>query len=139
MPTGELFINGIDAYTEYGISMESSALSVLMTPPPNKEYMENKSRQEHGKRVVNSNPKVEERDLSLAIHLKARSKDDFIEKYSKFCDVLAGGELDIRTKYEPHKVYRTYYVNCTQFTEYRMGLAKFTLKLNEPNPMNRNM
>ena len=138
MPKGELYINGLDAYTEYGLSMESSGLSVLMAPPPNKEYIENKSRQEHGKRVVVSNPRIDERELNLPVHIKASSRESFIEKYVKLCDLLAGGKIEIKTIYEPSKVYRTNYISCTQFSEYRMGLARFTLKLNEPNPTNRN-
>ena len=137
MPKGELFINGVDAYEEYGISMQSSGLSALMAPPPNKEVIENKSRQEHGKRIVNNNPKVDEREITLPIHITARTRYDFFSKYEKFCNVLAQGKLDISTTYQPNVVYRTIYQSCTQFAEYRLGLAKFTLKLNEPNPMNR--
>lgn len=44
MPQEELFINGKDAYTTWGISMDDTALSALMTPAPNKEFIENKSR-----------------------------------------------------------------------------------------------
>lgn len=137
MPKGELFINGVDAYTEYGVSMQSSGLSALMTPPPNKEVIENKSRQEHGKRVINSNPKIDERDLTLPIHITAKSKEDFLTKYGKFCEVLATGSLEISTSYQSEVVYRTIYLSCSQFAEYRLGLAKFTLRLNEPNPSNR--
>lgn len=139
MPKGELFINGVDAFLEYGMSLESSGLSALMTPPPNKELIENKSRQEHGKRVLGNNSKIDERDVSLPFHLTAINRDEFAEKYSKLCQLLANGRLDINTKYEPNKVYRMNYISCTQFAEYRMGLAKFTLKLNEPNPINRNV
>ena len=46
---GELFINGKDAYLEWGIGLENGALLTLMTPPPNKDLIENKSRLEHGK------------------------------------------------------------------------------------------
>ena len=138
MPVGELYINGMDAFTEYGMSMESSALSSLMTPPPNKEFIENKSRKENGKRVVTSNPMVDERELSLQFHIKANGKSDFMAKYSKLCDVLASGTLEISTSYQQGVVYRMIYVSCTQFSEYRLGMAKFTLRLNEPNPTNRN-
>lgn len=139
MPKGELYINGVDVYEEYGVSMESSGLSALMTPPPNKEVIENKSRQEHGKRIVNSNPKVDERELSLPIHLKASGRDDFLSKYAKFCSLLSQGNLEIKTGYQPDIVYRCIYLNCSQFAEYRLGLAKFTLRLNEPNPANRSI
>lgn len=137
MPVGELYFNDLDTYTEYGLSMTTGGLSALMTPPPNKELIENKSRLEHGKRVVVENVKVDERDLSLPVHITAKSKDDFLSKYSKLCTLLAGGKIEIKTKYEQNKVYRVNYISCTQFSEYRMGMAKFTLKLNEPNPMNR--
>ena len=138
MPLGELYINGDDAFAEYGMSMESSALSSLMTPPPSKEFIENKSRLENGKRVVTSNPMVDERELSLQFHIKANGKSDFLVKYSKLCDVLASGVLEISTSYQQGVVYRMIYVSCTQFSEYRLGMAKFTLRLNEPNPTNRN-
>lgn len=139
MPVGELFFNDIDTYTEYGLSMTSGGLSALMTPPPNKELIENKSRLEHGKRVVVDNVKVDERDLTLPVHITAKSKEDFLAKYSKLCAIFSSGKIDIRTKYEPTVVYRTIYLNCTQYSEYRGQMAKFSLKLNEPNPTNRSL
>ena len=137
MPKGELFINGKDAYIEYGLSMQTSGLSSLMTPVPNKEYIQNKSRQEHGKRVIVSDPKLDERDLSLSVHITSKTKEDFLSKYSRFCDVLAKGSIEISTVYQPDIVYRMNYVSCSQFSEFRLGIAKFTLRLNEPNPANR--
>lgn len=137
MPVGELFFNDIDTYIEYGLSMTTGGLSALMTPPPNKELIENRSRLEHGKRVVVENVKVDERDLNLPVHITAKNQSEFFERYSKLCALLAEGKIEIKTKYEQNKVYRTNYISCTQFSEYRLGMAKFTLKLNEPNPMNR--
>lgn len=139
MPKGELFINGKDAFVEWGISLESSALSALMTPPPNKELISNESRQEHGKRVVASNGMIDSRDINIPFHIKARNQDEFFLRYTSFCNELASGVLEIRTKYMPNVLYRTNYLSCSQFTEYRLGLAKFTLKLNEPNPNDRNL
>lgn len=40
----ELRINGKDAYTTWGISMDNNALSELMTPSSNKTFIENESR-----------------------------------------------------------------------------------------------
>lgn len=139
MPQGELYINGVDAYTEYGMSLESSALSALMTPPPNKELIENKSRLEHGKRVVNVNPKVDERELNLQFHITAKSRNDFFEKYSKLCGLLESGNIEIKTSYQSDVLYRMNYISCTQFSQFRLGMAKFTLRLNEPNPKNRSV
>lgn len=40
---GELYINGKDAYLTWGISMDDTSLSELMTPPANKAYRKRKS------------------------------------------------------------------------------------------------
>ena len=69
---GELFINGKDAYTTWGLSMDETSLSALMTPAPNKELIENKSRLGHGKRVIISNPKKDERNLTLQINCNSQ-------------------------------------------------------------------
>ena len=70
----ELRINGKDAYTTWGISMDNNALSELMTPSSNKTFIENESRLEHGKRVVIANPRVDVRNLTLQINLTASSE-----------------------------------------------------------------
>ena len=139
MPKGELFINNKDSYDNWGISMDTSSLSALMTPAPNKEFIENKSRLEHGKRVIAASPKVDERNLTLTINLTAKDENEFFEKYDSFCPELATGVLNIRSKYQPDIVYRTIYLSCNQFTQFMRGIAHFSLKIVEPNPMDRNI
>lgn len=138
---GELFINGKDAYTEWGISMDTSSLSALMTPAGNKDLPENKSRLEHGKRVVDdaSIIKVDERQLTLTINLTARTEEEFFTRYSSFCNELATGKLDINTKYQPDVMYRTIYKSCNPFSQFMRGIAHFSLRLEEPNPKDRNL
>ena len=135
---GELFINQRDAYMEYGISMEQTALSALMSPPPMKSAIESRYRTIHGKKVVNNNPRYDARDLTLAIHITARNKEQFFQRYNKFCqNVLARGELQISTKYQPNVVYKCLYVSCQQFSEFMARYAVFSLKLTEPDPSDR--
>lgn len=136
---GELFINGKDAYTTWGISMDDTSLSALMTPAPNKELIENKSRLEHGKRVITSNSKMDERTLTLQINLVAPTSDVFFARYQNFCAELATGVLNIKTKHQPNVVYKTTYQSCSQFSQFMQGIGKFTLKLNEYNPSNRTL
>ena len=119
--------------------MESTSLSALMTPAPMKEFVENSSRLEHGKRVITSDPKVDERNITLEIHLTARDKDSFFSKYLSFCDELSTGVLNIRTKYQPNVVYKTVYLSCSQFSQFMQGIAKFSLRLCEPNPKDRSL
>lgn len=137
MPVGELKINGKDAYTEWGISFDQTALSTLMTPPPNKSYIENKSRLENGKKVLVHNPKVDERSVTLSFNLTARNDGEFFERYNSFCEELRGGLLNIETKYQNGVVYKMVYENCTQFSQLIREIARFSLKLVEPNPNDR--
>lgn len=134
---GEFYINDKDAYTTWGISMDTSSLSALMTPPPMKEFIENKSRLENGKRVITSDSKIDERNITLTFNLTAKSEDQFFVRYNSFCEELATGVLHIRSKYQPNVVYKTIYLSCNQFTQFMRGIASFSLKLVEPNPVDR--
>lgn len=134
MPKGQLKINGKDAFTTWGISLEQTALSALLTPPPNKEMPENKSRALNGKTLVNVPRKVDERDLTLTLNMIAPSEAEFFSRYVRFCNELAKGKLVIETSFMPGITYTTEYISCTQFTQFMRGIAKFSLKLNEPNP-----
>lgn len=138
---GELFINGKDAYAEWGVSMDTASLSALMTPAGNKDLPENKSRLEHGKRVITdaSIVRVDERQITLTINLTAKNEVEFFSRYSSFCKELATGKLNIHTKYQPGVIYRTIYKSCNQFSQFMRGIAHFSLRLEEPNPTDRNL
>lgn len=137
---GELFINNMDAQEEFGIIFGAESFTALLTPPPVKAYIENKSALIHGKRVLggeNNPPKLDERDIQLTFFLKAKNTTRFLAQYAGFCQLLGGGKVDIRTKYQPNVTYHCNYISCTQFSQFNGRLAKFVLKLNEPNPNNR--
>ena len=136
---GELYINSKDAYSTWGISLTSNSISALMTPAPNKSFIENKSRLEHGKRVITTNPKVDERNVTLELQLTAKSETEFFNRYESFCEELATGSLNIRTKYQPTITYKMRYLSCNQFSQFMRGIGKFTLKLCEPNPTDRTL
>ncbi|MDY7253537.1 hypothetical protein QHG78_09675 [Bacteroides sp. A1-P5] len=133
----ELYLNGKDAYTTWGISMDDTSLSELMTPVSNKVFIENESRLEHGKQVIVTKSKLDARNLTLNINLVASNEQQFFERYNSFCEELATGMLEVRTKYQPNVVYRTIYQSCSQFSQFMRGIGKFTLKLYEPNPNDR--
>lgn len=136
---GDLFINGKDAYKEWGMFLDETSLSALMTPAPNKEFISNKSRLLDGKNIIVNTPKKDERNITLQLIFTAPNKDVFFERYNGFCNELDKGVLEIKTKHQPDVVYRTIYVSCNQFSQFMQGIAKFSLKLSEPNPNNRNI
>lgn len=134
----KLIINGENADEKWGISLGEFSLSELMTPPANKAFIENESRLQHGKQILVANPKVEARNLTLQLNLTAATKSAFFDKYNLFCkEVLATGVLNIETGYQEGVVYKTIYVSCSQFSQFMQGIAKFSLKLIEPDPSDR--
>ncbi len=177
MPKGELFIRSLrrnylgewvvseweDAFTEYGISFSDVSLSRLMTPAPKKEVLENKSRLQHGKRIVRNGTyaKTDERNVSIEMHISAPDKATFWSRYGGFCkNYLSTGYIEIAhadiihaditdseeegatftvggKTYSGLSVFRMTYVSCEEFTEFRQQLARYTLTLNEPDPDNR--
>ena len=135
--TGELTINNQDAYTTWGVFMDSTGLSTLMTPAPLKEYITNKSPLSAGKKVKPITPMVDERDLTLTIFIKAASLQEFLRRYQAFVTELQRGDIVVQTQYEAGVAYRLKYISCQQFSNYNGRLGKFMLRLNEPDPSNR--
>ena len=55
-------------------------LDALGASAPMKEFIENKSRLEHGKRVIINNPKVDEREITLSFTIEGSSQSDYQSK-----------------------------------------------------------
>ena len=135
---GELYINGQDAWTTWGIGMDSGSLGTLMAPPSLKDFVSNESRLEDGRQYIVTNARVKERELTLRLSLYAPTARLFFDRYVSFCkDVLETGIMNINTKYQQGVVYHCIYQSCSQYTQYRGKVAKFALKLIEPNPFDR--
>ena len=130
----------IDAFLQWGVSFSENGLSSLSAPAPNKKNVENKSRLQNGKQII-KNPsyvKKDERALNIEMHITAPSKEAFWQRYDGFCtDVLDYGFIEIVNGHIPTKVFRMEYNSCSQYSEYMQQLAKFTLRLTEPDPTNR--
>lgn len=142
MPKGQLYINGVDAFATWGISLNQDGLSALMTPAPNKGYISNDSRLEHGVRCVDApdTVKVDQRQVNITFNLIASTEEQFFARYAAFCtEVLEAGAINIRTSFQPTVLYRCKYESCTQFTQFMRGIAHFALRLTEPNPKNRSL
>ena len=136
--TGELFINGTDAYTAYGMSLEDGGLERLMTPAPNKQPVTNKNVVTDGASVVGVTVGCkDERTLSIPFHIIAADQSDFLTKYAALCAVLDNGIVSISTRWQPNVVYHFIYIDCQQYQQFINGMAKFMLSLYEPNPSNR--
>lgn len=60
-----------------GVRIGEGFLDVLGASSPMKEFIENKSRLEHGKRVIINNPKVDEREITLSFTIEGNSQSDY--------------------------------------------------------------
>ncbi len=137
MLRGQLKINGKDAYTTWGISMDDTSLSALMTPPSVKAYITNDDRTKHGKEYLTSPLYVDSRDITLQLNLTARNDEQFFTRYAAFCEELAKGALDIETSFQQGVIYHCVYQSCSQFSQFMRGIGKFVLRITEMNPNNR--
>lgn len=137
---GDLIINEKDAYTEWGINMGDGFLNALDAPAPMKEYIQNKSRLEHGKRVITSGVKTDSRELTLSFTITGSSQSDFQLKKKSFYEELYKGPLNIRIPKVNSDVYHLIYLGKS--ISYGMNLdrefCKVSAKFEEPNPTNRN-
>ena len=140
MPRGQLFINEKDAFLTWGISLDSSALSALLTPPAKKAWVTNEVRTDNGtKYALSAVPPNSQREFTLTITLTAEDEEQFFARYASFCEELSDGTLEIRTSFHPSVVYRCVYMQCSQFSQFRQQMAFFSLKLIEPNTTDRNL
>ena len=137
MSSPTIYINGKNARTQWGVLTTANTLSTLLAPVSLKERVSNESRLEHGKRMDNTNPKVASRDLNLEIQMIADSEAQFYARHESFCAELEKGTIDMYLSDRPTVVYHFLYNSCTQYTQFRRGIATLSLKVTEYNPKDR--
>ena len=135
----DLLINTQDAYTTWGVRMGEGFLDVLGASSPMKEFIENKSRLEHGKRVIINDPKIDEREITLSFTIEGNSQSDYQAKKTAFFEELYKGVVDIQVPANSNEIYHLIYlgksVAYAQSLDHTFG--KISAKFNEPNPANR--
>lgn len=135
----ELLINNKDAYTTWGVRMGDKFLDAIGASAPMKEFIENKSRLEHGKRVIINNPKVDERELTLSFTIEGNSQADYQAKKKAFFDELYKGAVDIQVPANSDDIYHLIYLgkSITYAQSLDRTFGKISSKFCEPNPVNR--
>lgn len=135
----DLLINTQDAYTTWGVRMGEGFLDVLGASSPMKEFIENKSRLEHGKRVIINDPKIDEREITLSFTIEGNPQSDYQAKKKAFFEELYKGVVDIQVPANSNEIYHLIYlgksVAYAQSLDHTFG--KISAKFNEPNPANR--
>ncbi len=135
----DLLINTQDAYTTWGVRMGEGFLDVLGASSPMKEFIENKSRLEHGKRVIINDPKIDEREITLSFTIEGNSQSDYQAKKKAFFEELYKGVVDIQVPANSNEIYHLIYLGKSVAYAQNLGrtFGKISAKFNEPNPANR--
>lgn len=137
--TGDLFINGKDALETWGVRMGDGFLDAIDGFNEMKDYIENESRLEHGKRVITDNAKVDSREITLQFTIEGSSESDYRIKKKAFQKELEKGAVNIKVPVLGNEVYKLVYLGKS--VSYGLSLdrcfGKVSSKFEEPNPMDR--
>lgn len=132
----DLLINGRDAFLAWGVRMGDKFLDVLGASVPMKELIENKSRLEHGKRVITTNPRLDSREITLAFTIEGETPSDYADKKRRFYEELYKVKITIQVPENGDEVYHLNYLgksaNYGQSIDRTFG--KLSVKFEEINP-----
>lgn len=138
--TGELYINGKDAWTVWGVNMGEGFLDALDAPLPMKEYIQDESRLEDGVRIDTSSPKVASRDITLGFTITGSSESDYRSRKAAFQSELQKGAFTVKVPALSGETFRLVYTGkgISYGLSRRRDFGHFTMKCTEPNPADRN-
>lgn len=135
------------AVADFGIMMGDGFMDALLAPVPNKPYVQNKSRLQHGKSII-IDPNIirkDERSLTLVFVLSGATQAEFKTRRALFYDLLYSGELYIKfgfddsTPISTNDVFHLYYDgNSVQYGEdLTHRCCRISIKFVEANPNDR--
>ena len=137
--SGDLFINGKDAWATWGVRMGDGFLDAIDGFNEMKDYIEDESRLEHGKRVITDNAKVDSREITLQFTIEGNSENDYRSKKKAFQTELEKGAVNIKVPALGDEIYKLIYLGKS--ISYGMSsdrcFGKISSKFEEPNPMER--
>lgn len=129
----KLLINGKDALKTWGAFLQEGSENNLFLPANNKQTVSNKSRLEHGKRVVIDEVYIDERDVILTFCIQANSRVEFKKKYKSFVEELRKGLTRLEYDSEVYKFLLKDFMELDFFNR----LGTLSVRFNEPNPHDR--
>lgn len=138
--TGDLFINGKDAFSTWGVRMGDGFLDAIDGFNQMKDYIENESRLEHGKRVITDNARVDSREITLQFTIEGDSESDYRTKKKAFQTELEKGAVSIKVPVLGSEVYKLIYLgkSVSYGLSFDRRFGKVSSKFEEPNPADRN-
>lgn len=135
--TGELLINGKDAFDILGTSIGEGFFDALLAPAPKKEYITNSSRLKDGKSIT-GNAKYDERSVTLVFDIEGSNTSDYLNKLKLFYTELGTAPMLLKVPPLGSDIYKLYYQSSSGFAlNAAKTHSKVTVKFTEPNPTDR--
>lgn len=135
--TGQLYINNRDAYVVYGVVMSDNFLENISIAAPLKDFIENESRLEHGKRMIISNPRLASRNVTLTFTINGKTPEEYLDHYRAFVAELHKGNVALRVP-ALGETYKLVYLNSASYAlDGSRTVSKLACKFVEPNPYDR--
>ena len=135
----QLYINGKDAFNEWGVRMGDGFLDTIDGLNEMKSFVTNESRLEHGKRVVVKNPRVASREITLSFTITGKTKSDYRTKRNAFQEELEKGKVRINVPELGEQVYKLVFTGKS--ISYGLSgdrcFGHLSGKFIEPNPKDR--
>ena len=137
--TGDLIINGKDAWNTWGVRMGDGFLDAIDGFNQMKDYIENESRLEHGKRIITDNARVDSREITLQFTIEGDSESDYRTKKKAFQTELEKGAVSIKVPVLGSEVYKLVYLgkSVSYGLSFDRRFGKVSSKFEEPNPADR--
>lgn len=137
--TGDLIINGKDAFSTWGVRMGDGFLDAIDGFNQMKDYIENESRLEHGKRIITDNARVDSREITLQFTIEGDSESDYRTKKKAFQTELEKGAVSIKVPVLGSEVYKLVYLgkSISYGLSFDRRFGKVSSKFEEPNPTDR--
>lgn len=134
---GDLYINSQDAWGQWKVAMGNGFIENLLVPAGIKDFIENGSRLENGKRVITTNPKVSSRDVTLTFNIHGDTTTEYLSNYAAFVAILQAGTVKIRVP----AINMTFNLIYKKSSSFNIGRARMdsslSVKFEEPDPTDR--
>ncbi|WFE84978.1 hypothetical protein [Parabacteroides chongii] len=135
--TGDLKINSEDAWGTWRVAMGTGFIESLLTPAGLKDFIENESRLENGKRVIFNDPKIASRDVTLTFNIHGDTPQEYLSNYAKFTAELQKGKVRIQVP-AIGMTFTLVYKKSTSFALDRSRMnSRLSVKFEEPDPTSR--
>lgn len=136
---GDLYINGKDAWSTWGVNMGDGFLDAIDGFAPMKDYIENDSRLEDGKRIIVTNPRVASREITLRFTIQGDTVSNFRINRRAFEEELRQEKVDIYIPALGDEVYHLIYLGKSVSYALNVNRTFCTVssKFEEPNPTDR--